>query len=151
MKTVNWRQYCIIQPQDMKQRDAGNQIPRQMWNYKHDHEIAYQNTSGIARQWLGKRLDDPGFISQQGRETSSSPKGPDRLWSSPSLLFRWYRGSVLGVKRHTINMAQISYYPSRSPRGRRRGSATVHLLRFRVRIPPGRMDVCPLWVMCVVR
>jgi len=34
-----------------------------------------------------------------------SPKRPDRHWSTPSLLFRGYRGSCLGVKRpgHEVN------------------------------------------------
>ena len=37
------------------------------------------------------------------------------------------------------------------PRGLRRGSAGARLLRLWVRIPPGGMDVCLLWMLCVVR
>ena len=33
----------------------------------------------------------------------------------------------------------------------RRGSARAGLLGLRVRIPPRGIDVCPLWVLCVVR
>jgi hypothetical protein len=37
------------------------------------------------------------------------------------------------------------------PHGLRSGSVTARLLRLRVRIPPGGMDVCLLCVLCVVR
>ena len=37
------------------------------------------------------------------------------------------------------------------PRGLRRGSAAARLLGLWVRIPRGRIDVCLLWVLCVVR
>ena len=40
---------------------------------------------------------------------------------------------------------------SQWPRGLRRRSAAARLLRSWVRIPPGGMDVCLLWVLCVVR
>jgi len=40
---------------------------------------------------------------------------------------------------------------SQWPRGLRRRSATARLLRLWVRIPTGGMDVCLLWVLCVVR
>jgi hypothetical protein len=35
------------------------------------------------------------------------------------------------------------------PSGLRRGSAAYRLLGLRVRIPPGGMDVCLVWVLCV--
>ena len=37
------------------------------------------------------------------------------------------------------------------PRGLRRRSAAARLLRSWVRIPTGGMDICLLWVLCVVR
>jgi hypothetical protein len=40
---------------------------------------------------------------------------------------------------------------SRWPRGLRCVSVTARLLGFGVRIPPGGMDACFLWVLCVVR
>jgi hypothetical protein len=40
---------------------------------------------------------------------------------------------------------------SQWPRRLRRRSAAAHLLGLWVRIPPGSMDVCLLWVLCVVR
>ena len=45
------------------------------------------------------------------------------------------------------------YYYCRSqwPRGLRRSSAAASLLRLWVRIPPGDMDVCLLWMLCIVR
>jgi hypothetical protein len=41
---------------------------------------------------------------------------------------------------------RVSNWPS----GLRRGSAAARLLELWVRIPPGSMDVCLLWVLCVV-
>ena len=40
---------------------------------------------------------------------------------------------------------------SQWPRGLRRRSAAARLLRLWVRISPGGMEVCLLWVLCVVR
>jgi len=40
---------------------------------------------------------------------------------------------------------------SQWPRGLNRTSAVARLLRLWVRIPTGGMDVCLLWVLCVVR
>jgi hypothetical protein len=40
---------------------------------------------------------------------------------------------------------------SQWPRGLRGRSAAARLLRSWIRIPPGGMDVCLLWVLCVVR
>jgi len=49
------------------------------------------------------RLDDRGSIPGSGRKSIfiffSLPPRPDRLWSPPILIFKGYRGFVLGVKR----------------------------------------------------
>jgi len=37
------------------------------------------------------------------------------------------------------------------PGGLRRGSAAACLLTLWVRIPPGHIDVCLLWLLCIVR
>jgi len=43
------------------------------------------------------------------------------------------------------------FYRSQWPRGLRRRSTAARVLRSWVRIPHGGMDVCLLWVLCVVR
>jgi len=45
-----------------------------------------------AIQWLSYELNDWGSIPSRGRDISSSPPGPDRLWCPPSLLWNGYRG-----------------------------------------------------------
>ena len=47
----------------------------------------------------------------------------------------------------------INYLMGRSqwPRGLRRGSAAARVLGLRVWIPPGVMDVCLEWLLCVVK
>jgi hypothetical protein len=42
------------------------------------------------------------------------------------------------------------YGRSQWPRRLRRGSVAARLLGSWVRIPPGGMDVCPLWVLCFI-
>ena len=52
-----------------------------------------------------------------------------------------------------MKFAAINYKHRRYqwPRGLRRRSEAARLLGLWVRIPPGCMDVCLLWVLCVVR
>jgi len=53
---------------------------------------------------------------------------------------------------HIINIPSYNSRRSQWPRGLRRRSAAARLLRSWVRFPPeGGMDICLLWVLCVVR
>jgi len=61
------------------------------------------------------------------------------------------RNNVLAHDMFIFDGSVFSRYPScRSqwPRGLRRGSAAARLLRLWVRIPPGGMDICLLFVLC---
>ena len=51
---------------------------------------------------------------------------------------------------HIIHMVSEETGRSQWPRGPRRRSTAARLLRLWVRIPPGGMDVCLLWVLCVI-
>ena len=67
----------------------------------------------------------------------------------------WYIGIWLcwNFIKRIYNLSRYKMFECRSqwPRGLRRRSAAARLLRSWVRIPSGGMDVCLLWVLCVVR
>jgi len=48
-------------------------------------------TSTKSAQWLGYVLDGRGSITGRGRDFSSLPPRPDRLWGTSSLLSNGYR------------------------------------------------------------
>jgi hypothetical protein len=74
----------------------------------------------------------------------------------PLVQRKMYRNSAKqkyhGHFTYTIRIHCINYiHPSRWLRFLRRRSAAALLLGLRVRIPPGSMYICLLWVFCVVR
>jgi len=79
------------------------------------------------------------------------------LTSYQKILSRGCWGEYLGLRNGNLLKAGWKYVevdrPGRSqwPRRLRCGSAAARLLGLRVRIPSGVMDVCLLWVLCVVR
>jgi hypothetical protein len=81
--------------------------------------------SASAQQWLGYRLDDPGFESGRGKKPLYSRELPDELWGPPSLPSGGHRGFFLGVKwpgpvksdnsieeeiQHRITLRNKAYY-----------------------------------------
>ena len=96
---------------------------------------------------------------------SSTRSWGDRWWMSPKPILTSDSNRFPAADSHSTSHGWGSIYSSqwisgwiyvnscrsRWPRGLRRRSAAARLLRMWVRIPPGGMDVCLLWVLCVVR
>jgi hypothetical protein len=47
---------------------------------------------------MGYGVDDWGSITGRGKKIFSTPQGPDRLWTQPSVLTKMYWVSFPGVK-----------------------------------------------------
>ena len=58
-------------------------------------------------------MESTRLVSQQGQEHFSSPKRPDLLWSSPSLLFSGYVGSFAGIKQLGSDLTTRHHLESR--------------------------------------
>jgi len=97
--------------------------------------------------WMAGRAGDCGGCSV----VCSGVAEGVQLWLglelATKLLLLWTHKSISLVFSSDIFVICRSQWP----RGLRRRSAAARLLRLWVRIPPGGMDVCLLWVLCVVR